>query len=359
MLVDRSGEIMERLASDGPEGTWRMRLLTAALVLKRTLKGRRGLAAALCGFSVLGSGAVLADEFPTRPVRVIVPFAPGGATDVLARTLNTKLSEKFGKQFYVENKVGAGGAIGAKEVASAPPDGHVLLVYHVGLVASALLQKPAPYDPVADFTPIALLATAPNIVSVNPKVPVRDFADLVAQGRAKPGELNYGSSGFGGSDHLAMELLQTLTKAKFTHVPFRGGAPAVLGGITGDVQIVLQSAGTVGPQVQGGQLRGLAVTGKTRLAMLPDVPTAAEAGFPEFDQSAWFGLWGSPGIPQDIVQKLSQAVRESLAHEDVRASLEKVGLIVETGTPQEFATLVRDERARWTQVLGQAGLLPK
>lgn len=300
-----------------------------------------------------------AADYPARPVRVIVPFAPGGATDVLARTVNAKLSDRFGMQFYVENKVGAGGAIGAKEVAAAAPDGHTLLVYHVGLIASALLQRPRPYDPIADFTPLALLATSPNIVTVSPKLPIKDLADLVAQGRSRRGELTYGSSGFGGSDHLAMLRLQELTGAGFTHVPFRGAAPAIMGGIAGDVQIVLASAGSVAPQAQGGQLRPLAVTGKRRMPILPDVPTTAEAGFPEFDQSIWFGLWGPPGMSRELVATLNVALQEVLALEEVRAAFDKVGLDVERSDTAGFAALVKDENTLWAEVLSKADLLPK
>lgn len=327
--------------------------------LSRVLPNALALLAAAAAAVALPLSPGRAADYPARPVRVIVPFAAGGATDVLARTINAKLSDRFGKQFYVENKVGAGGAIGAKEVASAAPDGHVLLVYHVGLVASALLQRPRPYDPVSDFTPLGLLATSPNLVTVGPKLPVKDLADLIAQGRAKKGELTYGSSGFGGSDHLAMLRLQELTGASFTHVPFRGSAPAIQGGIVGDVQVVLASAGSVAAQAQAGLLRPLAVTGARRMSILPDVPTTAEAGFPDFDQSIWFGIWGPPGMPAELVATLDVALREVLALPDVRAAFDKVGLDVEHRGPASFAKLVRDENTLWRDVLAKADLLPK
>ena len=224
-----------------------------------------------------GLPAAQAADYPTRPVRVIVPFAPGGATDLIARIVSQKLSEKFGQQFVVVNTPGAAGTIGANAVARAEPDGYTLLVYHIAMVTTHHTQKDMPYDPIKSFTPISQLGDASNVVSVNVNVPAKNLAELVALAKKSPGKFNFGSSGIGGSDHLGGELLQQVTETKLTHVPYKGGGPAIAAIIGGEIELNAGTVAQAGPMIKAGRLRGLAVMQKERSPALPDVPSAPEA----------------------------------------------------------------------------------
>lgn len=297
------------------------------------------------------AAALAASDYPVRPIRLVVPFAPGGGTDIIARAVSDKLSTKLGQPVLVINTPGAGGTIGGAHVAKADPDGHTLLLWHVGMISSAHTNKPLPYDPLKDFTPIGQVATAANLVAVNPQVPARTLKELVALAKAKPGELNYGSSGVGGADHLAGELLSQVAQIRTVHVPFRGGGLSTVAVVSGEVQYVTGSASQVMSMVNAGRLRPLAVMQKQRIASLPEVPGAAEAGFPELDYKTWFALWGPARMPADIVSKLSAALKEVLARDDVRAQLEKGGVEPAYSTPQEFDAMFRAEHARWNRLL--------
>lgn len=295
--------------------------------------------------------ALSASDYPTRPIRLVVPFAPGGGTDIIARAVSDKLSTKLGQPVLVINTPGAGGTIGGANVAKAEPDGYTLLLWHVGMISSAHTNKPLTYDPLKDFTPIGQVATAANLVAVNPQVPARTLKELVALAKAKPGELNYGSSGVGGADHLAGELLSQVAQIRTVHIPFRGGGLSTVAVVSGEVQYVTGSASQVMSMVNAGKLRPLAVMQKQRIASLPEVPGAAEAGFPELDYKTWFALWGPARMPPDAVAKLSAALKEVLARDDVRAQLEKGGVEPAYSTPQEFDAMFRAEHARWNRLL--------
>jgi len=298
-----------------------------------------------------GLPAAQAADYPTRPVRVIVPFAPGGATDLIARIVSQKLSEKFGQQFVVVNTPGAAGTIGANAVARAEPDGYTLLVYHIAMVTTHHTQKDMPYDPIKSFTPISQLGDASNVVSVNVNVPAKNLAELVALAKKSPGKFNFGSSGIGGSDHLGGELLQQVTETKLTHVPYKGGGPAIAAIIGGEIELNAGTVAQAGPMIKAGRLRGLAVMQKERSPALPDVPSAPEAGYPALDYTTWFGLWGPAKMPPDLVTAINGAVKEVLARADVREALDKAGVEAKSSTPQEFDTRIRSQLQLWNKVL--------
>ena len=292
-----------------------------------------------------------AADYPVRPIRLVVPFAPGGGTDIIARAVSEKLSTKLGQQVVVINTPGAGGTIGGANVAKAEPDGYTLLLWHVGMISSAHTNKPLSYDPLKDFTPIGQVATAANLIAVNPQVPARTLKELVALAKAKPGELNYGSSGVGGADHLAGELLSQVAQIRTMHVPYKGGGLSTVAVVSGEVQYVTGSASQVMSMVKAGKLRPVAVMQKQRIASLPDVPSAPEAGFPELDYKTWFALWGPARLPPEVVARLSAALKEVLAGDDVRAKLEQGGVEPAYSTPQEFDAMFRAEHTRWNRLL--------
>lgn len=299
----------------------------------------------------IASSAAAAGDYPNRPIKLVVPFAAGGGTDIIARTVSDKLAARLGQSIVVINTPGAGGTIGGASVARAEPDGYTLLLWHVGMISSAFTNKPLPYDPLKDFTPIAQVATAANLIAVNPQVPVRTLKELVALAKAKPGELNFGSSGVGGADHLSGELLSQVAQIRVTHVPYQGGSQAAVAAVAGEVQYVTGSASQTMALVKAGKLRPLAVMQKARLASLPEVPSAPEAGLPELDYNTWFGLWGPAKLPPDVLARLSVALKDVLSREDVRAQLDKGGVDAAYSTPQNFDAMFRADHARWNRLL--------
>ena len=265
--------------------------------------------------------------------------------------MSDKLGARLGQSIVVINTPGAGGTIGGASVARAEPDGYTLLLWHVGMISSAFTNKPLSYDPLKDFTPIAQVATAANLIAVNPQVPARTLKELVALAKAKPGDLNFGSSGVGGADHLAGELLSQVAQIRVTHVPYKGGGQAAVAAVAGEIQYVTGSASQTMSLVKAGKLRPLAVMQKTRIGSLPDVPSAPEAGFPELEYKTWFALWGPAKLPPDVLAKLSAALKEVLAREDIRAQLDKGGVDPAFSTPQEFDAMFRADHARWNRLL--------
>jgi tripartite-type tricarboxylate transporter receptor subunit TctC len=298
-----------------------------------------------------GLPAVQAAEFGKVPVKLVVPFAPAGATDLIARTIAPRLSEKFGVQFVVVNTAGAAGTIGAASVANAEPDGNTLLVYHLAMVTTRHLQKNLPFDPLKSFTPIGMLAEASNVVAVNPNVPARSLADLVEHAKKNPGKVHFGSSGIGGSDHLGGELLQMVTNTKLTHVPYKGGGPATAAVVGGEIEMNAGTVAQVVPMIKAGKLRALAVMQTERSSALPDVPSAAEAGFPALDHKTWFGLWGPAKMPPELVTLINAALREVLTRDDVRQSMASVGVDPRANSPQEFDAYIKAQHARWHNIL--------
>lgn len=303
------------------------------------------------------AGAFAAPSYPNRPIKIVVPFAAGGGTDIVVRVIADKLGQKLGQPVVIINTPGAGGTIGAASVVKADPDGYTLLVWHIGMISSAYVIKPLPYDPLKDFTPIGQLSSAANLIAVNADLPVKNLKEFVALAKAKPGTLNYGSSGVGGADHLAGELLSKVAMINTVHVPYKGGGPAMVGAVGGEVQFVTGTASQVMPMVKAGRLRGLAVMQKQRITSLPDVPTAAEAGLPELDYKTWFGLWGPAKMPADVVEAISTALQEVLARDDVRVQLDKVGVEPAPSTAQEFNAMYKAEYVKWNKILGH--VMPK
>ena len=311
----------------------------------------RRLAIAAIGLFIAVQHAAFAAEFGKGPIRLVVPFAPAGATDLIARAMAPRLAEKFGTQVIVVNTAGAAGTIGAASVANAEPDGNTLLVYHIAMVTTHHVQKNMPFDPLRSFTPISMLAEASNVIAVNPAFPARTLAELVEHARKNPGKVNFGSAGIGGSDHLGGELLQMVTNTRLTHVPYKGGGPATAAVVSGEIEMNAGTVAQVAPMIRAGKLRALAVMQTERSGALPEVPSTSEAGFPALDHKTWFGLWGPAKMPAETVARINAAVREVLARDDVRQTLEKMGVDPRPSSTQEFDTFIRAQHGRWDKVL--------
>ena len=309
---------------------------------------------------ILASGSVCAQaDYPTRPVKVIVPSPPGGGTDILARVLAQHFSKTFGQAFVVENKPGAGNMIGIESVARSPADGYTLLVVPSTLVLNSVLFKKVPYDPVRDFTPITLAATAPNVLIVNPALPVKSLAEFIALAKAKPGALSYGTPGIGTSPHLSMELLKSMASIDLQHVPYRGTAAAVTDVIGGQIAATFANALTAKPQVDSGRVRALAVSGPTRVEAFPTVPPVAEAGVPGYEAMQWYGIVAPAGTPAPIIARLHAEAAKALKSDEMKEKLAIDGAQPVGSTSAEFAALIRRELDKWTRVVRTAGIAPQ
>jgi tripartite-type tricarboxylate transporter receptor subunit TctC len=313
---------------------------------------RRGLiATALLGFAGLASAA-----YPDRPITLIVPWAPGGSTDILARALAEQLTKSMGQPVIVDNRAGASGNIGSNFVAKAKPDGYTLLVGSMSTHAmNPALMPSMPFRGVEDFTPIAQMANVINTMVVNSSVPVKNVKEFIAYAKANPGKLNYASAGAGSTNHLSAVLFEKAAGIEMTHVPYKGGAPAVLDTVAGLTQ-VLFSAGTQTLQhVKSGKLRLLAVTESKRSALLPDVPTVAET-LPGYELAVWYGLFGPAGMPKDLVDRLNAATNQGLADPAVRAHMDSIGVEIVKATPQQFATVLRRDADRYGKIIRDLGI---
>ena len=296
--------------------------------------------------------------YPNKPIRIIVPFTPGGSPDVLARTLGQKISENTGAPVVIENVAGAGGTIGADRVAKAPADGYTLLMGHVGTLAVAPAVYPnLPYDPVKSFAPVAWVAKVPNVLAVHPSLPVNNVAELVKYLKANPGKVNYGSGGNGSAAHLAMEYFKLATQTFVVHVPYRGTAPSVSDAVAGQIQMVFTGAPALVPMVKAGKLRAMAVSSSKRLDLLPDVPTLAESGvkgLEGFEADQWYGLVAPAGTPAAVVQKLNQVINANLSAPDLVARLKTEGASATPASPEAFGQLIQREIKRWRPVVANA-----
>ncbi len=299
----------------------------------------------------------IAQTWPERPITLVVPFPPGGSTDVSARILAHGLTEKLGQSVVVENRAGASGNIGSAYVARAKPDGYTLVMSGVGThAANASLYSNLPYDPLKDFTHILSVASSPNAVVVNADFPARTFKDLIKDIQENPDKYNYASPGTGSSGHLAFELLKTQADLKIQHVPYKGASQALTDVIGGQVPILIMVADTLKPQVESGKIRVLAVTGKSRSPLFPDVPTVAESGFPGFVAESWTGLSAPAGLSDNIRDLLFKASRDVLDSSDVKAQYARAGNTVEVRNPDEFTSFVRDEIEKWKSVAKKANI---
>jgi tripartite-type tricarboxylate transporter receptor subunit TctC len=316
------------------------------------------LAGAACAPAALAQAA-----WPARPVRIVVPFAAAGTTDILARALAPELQRAFGQPFVVDNKPGAGGNTGSAEVAKAAPDGYTLLMGTVGTHAiNPSLYEKMPYDAKRDFVPITLMAGVPNVLVVNPAMAQRyginSVADLTRVARANPGRLNVASSGNGTSIHLSAELYKSLTGTFMVHFPYRGSGPALIDLMAGNVDLMFDNLPSSMPHIRSGRLKALAVTSAARSSALPDVPTVAEAGGPalkDFEASSWFGLLAPAGTPAEIVSRIQQETAKALATPAMRERLQAQGAIPSGNTPAEFARLIDEETKKWARVVKASG----
>ncbi|HZN23632.1 MAG TPA: tripartite tricarboxylate transporter substrate binding protein [Burkholderiales bacterium] len=311
---------------------------------------------------LIGSGAIAqtpptGQAFPTKPVRLIVPFAPGGAPDLVARGLAPKLNESLGQPVIVENRAGAGGIIGMELVARAAPDGHTLVVGSAGPLAIVPnLHRKLSYDVMRDFAPISMVTAMPFLLVVHPSLPVKPIKDLMALAKARPGELNYGSPGNGSTTHLATELLKSATGMKITHIPYKGVAEAATALVSGQVQVLSGDLNAMLPQVKAGRMRGIAVTSARRSQLLPDTPTVAESGVPGFDASGWMGVLAPAATPAPVIERLNATITKALAAPDTRNRLGALGGEVRASSPAEFAAFIRTEAAKWSKLIRSAGI---
>lgn len=320
--------------------------------LNNRISRRAGFALALA----LVSGAVLAQAYPSRPIRLIVPFPPGGGTDIIARELVNKIVTEQGWTVVVDNRPGSGGNLGVDAAAKAAPDGYTLVLGQTSnLAINPTLYPKLPYSPMRDLAAIGLVASSPLAIVVAADSPYKTLADVVAAAKAKPGVLNFATSGNGTVAHLATEMLQRAADVKLTHVPYKGASQGVTDVIGGQVQLYVSSVPTLISFVKGGKMRALAVTSAKRADDLPSVPTVAESGYKGFEAVTWFGLAGPAAMPRDVVVKWNAALNKALAAPDLRKKLAGQGADVETGTPEKFSALIRDDIGRWGKVVRESG----
>ena len=313
-------------------------------------------AAFVAGVVLASIGPGAAADYPTRPVMLVVAFTPGGPSDVLARILGRKLHELLGQPFVIENRPGAGGNIAAEAVANAAPDGYTLLMGNNSILATnASLYRKINYDPERDFVPVSLIGTQANILVVNPSVPVHSLAELIALAKAKPGQLNFASSGHGAAAHLAGELFKAEARIDIVHVAYKGAAPALQDVIAGHVQMMFATAASVVGLIRDGKVRPLAVTTPKRTAILPDVPTVAELGIPGFDATTWHGLVAPAGASKDVIGALHYGTVTALNDPAVRKSLTDLGVDIVGNSPKEFDAYIKAEIPKWSAVVKASG----
>lgn len=312
--------------------------------------------AVVLGAGLLGGTSALAQAYPTKPVTIIVPFAAGGTTDILARIIGQALTAELGQSVVVDNRAGAGGNIGGQAAAKATPDGHTLFMGTVGTHAiNASLYKKMPFDPVKDFAPLTRVANVPNLLVANPAQPYKSVKDLIAYAKANPGKVNFGSSGNGSSIHLSGELFKSLAKVDMQHVPYKGSSPAVTDLLGNQIGIMFDNMPSAIQHVRSGSLVPLAVTTAKRSPELPSVPTIAEAGVPGYEATSWFGMFAPAGTPAPVLAKLNAAIVKVLAQPDVKNKINEQGAEVYSETPEQFAAFIQAESVKWGKVVKESG----
>jgi tripartite-type tricarboxylate transporter receptor subunit TctC len=318
---------------------------------------RRTLIAALAAASALAiTGAAFAQTWPAKPIKIVVPYPPGGTSDILARAVGQKLNEQYGQPVLVENKPGATGNIGADFVAKSPPDGYTLLLADIGSLAIApSIVATLPFDPVKDFAPVVMVAYSPHILAAHPSVPAKDVRELVALLKAKPDSLNFAISGVGGANHLAGIEFAQRAGIKWTYVPYKGGAQAITDVMAGHAQVLFNGMLATYPAVKDGKLKAIAISSAKRFPAAPDLPTVAEGGLPGFETGSWQGIVAPAGTPPEVVNKLHASVMAILATPEMKDRLDKAGAEVRAMTPQQFGAFIRDEKARWAKVVKESG----
>ncbi len=314
------------------------------------------LSAALAGMTIMAAPASAASNYPSQPIRLIVPFAPGGSTDIVARIVGQRMGEALGQTVIVENKAGAGGAIGASEAARAKPDGYTLSVATVSTMAvNAACRKDLPYDPLKDFMPVTNFANVPNVIVVNPKFPAENLEGMVKELKANPGKYSYGSSGTCSINHLFGESFKHATATDMVHVPYKGSGPAVVDTVAGQVEVLFDNLPSSMNQISAGNLRPIAVAGPQRADVLKDIPTLAELGLPQLNHPAWYGLLAPAGTPKEIVDKLRDAAVVALKDPKVAQALEQQGAAPSGNTPEEFAAEIRTWHEHAAKVVAEPG----
>lgn len=298
-------------------------------------------------------------EYPVKPIRVIVGVAPGGATDILARTIGAKMGENLRQQVIVESRPGANHIIGGQLTQKSPPDGYTLQVIPEGWVINASMYAKLPFDPVRDFTAVAILALVPNLLVVHPSLPARSVKEFVALARARPGQLNYGTSSVGAPSHMSAELLKVLTKIDYIHVPYKGQSLALNALLGGQIEFAFPSIPSSIGFIRAGRLRALGVTTTVRASALPEVPTIQEAGVPGYEVAGWYGVIGPAGIPPAVVSRLNREINAILQVPEMREQLSKQGADPRTGTPEEFAATMAKDLKKWQKVVAAAGIKPQ
>jgi len=327
-----------------------------SIILQEGTMFGKAMMLAIVAATLLGATPVHAADYPTRPITLQVAFTPGGPSDVLSRIVGKKLEQILGQPFVIENRPGAGGNIAAESVAHAAPDGYTLLMGNNGILATnAALYKNIGFDPEKDFAPISLIGSQANILVVNPQVPARTMAELIALAKANPGKINFASSGHGAAAHLAGELFKAEAKINIIHVPYKGAAPALQDVIAGHVQMMFATAASVVPHIQSGQVRPLAVTTIKRTTVLPELATVDELGIKGFDATTWHGLVAPGRTPKDVVAALHRATAAALAGAGVKKQLGDLGVDIVGGTPEEFAAYIKSEIPKWTAIVKASG----
>lgn len=304
----------------------------------------------------ISASAIFAQSYPAKPIRIIVPYSPGGTTDILSRAVGQKLTEAWGQQILVDNRPGASGMIGADAVAKAAPDGYtVLMAYTAEIAIMPNMGKKIAYDPVRDLAPVTLGAITPMILVAHPSLPVRSVKEFIALAKARPGQLPYASAGHGSPAHLAFELMQRSARIEINHVPYKGAAPALVDLIGGHVVIYFSGMPPAMPHVRAGKLRALAVSTAKRSPAAPEVPTVAEAGIPGFDVPTWFGVLVPAATPKDIVAKLHAGITQALNAPDVRERMAREGAENQPMTPEAFGAFIREETAKFAKIIKESG----
>jgi tripartite-type tricarboxylate transporter receptor subunit TctC len=306
-------------------------------------------------FVMLAAGGVLAQAYPSKPVRVVIPWPPGGSNDVVGRIVLQKVGESLGQQFVIDNRAGAAGSIGADVVAKAPADGYTLMVHSTTHVGNATIYKKLPYDTLKDFVGVALLAAQPGALTVHPSLPVKSVREFIALAKSKPGQINYSSSGNGSAPHLSMALFISMTGIKLVHIPYKGGGPQVTALMSGETQASLATISTVLAHINAGRLRPLGVSSAKRSGALPDVPTIAEAGVPGYEMNPWIAVFAPAGTPKDVVNRLNGEINKALKHPEVSQSLANQALDPWIGTPAEFDARLKADYEKYARLIKLTG----
>lgn len=322
------------------------------------MTGSNSVHAALCGLALafgFASGAG-AQSYPTRPVRLVVPFSPGGTVDAVARVIGARIGEDTGQQVVVDNRGGSGGMIGTDIVVRSPADGYTLLIHSAAIAYEPALRKHLPYNALKDLAPLTMVGSTPNLLVVNPAFPPRSAGELIALAKEKPGVVTFGTGGVGSSSHLAVVLFQSLSGASFNHVPYKGAGPALVDVLAGQVNFMIATMPGAIPYVKAGRLRALGISSTRRSALLPDVPTIAESGLPGYEFVAWFGMLAPGKTPAKLVDRLNTLIAGAINAPGTHSKLEKLGIDPQTGSPSAFRTYIQKETGKWAKIIGNAGI---